>query len=248
MIDSPTNQAPEGYPPHPPLRPKRGGGNILVVVLLTCVVALAVILGFTYSAFKTFITRQSVGGAVTATAFDVQVGSKKYQAELDKPFTVETPRGERLTAVVRSARRKQFSGAGVRFEFPPSLRLAEEREMGVTTLTLDCADSPVFMIQVYPPVDPKDVEKALQEEYVNQFKTSGLKPIGKTGSASRMIGGSARKGSATEFVLVGTRLRVETFVFSEKKRTIAVAIQYSSDEKVLAEDLWRSVADSLVVQ
>ena len=175
---------------------------------------------------------------------ELQMGKSVYPVRVNQPFTVTTPKGERMEVVVRRRDVLRYSGTGVTFSYPRQLRLNATRDESSRTLELEGHGSILALVQVFTvPTTPAAVRKQFSESFRREFKSRGgkftVRPI------HHRIAGAARSGELFEWALGGERLRSEVYAFQLGRSPVAVLLQRSADDEVQAKRYFAILADSL---
>lgn len=177
--------------------------------------------------------------------FEVKVGGKTYSVSLEQPLKVTTPKGETVELVVSKKKALSYNKAELAFQYPSEMKLSESTEQGVTTLTLEGADSPIAILQVYPAsVDAKTVLEALASGVSSEFEQRGgqLKALP---APKRTVSGADRQGKAFEILLAGEKLKVELFAWKHKGKTRGVMLQHMEKDAGLASTQYDVILSSL---
>ena len=178
--------------------------------------------------------------------FELTIGGKVYSVADGKPFEVNLG-GERFEATVRSKQVLQYVGSGISFRYPKEMTLEEEKAQGVSSITVEAADSTFLMIQTYTvDVEPSAVSSLLVSGIEKEMRSRGGQFLPGSGSAvTKRLGGQNVEGTRLEFTLAKESMRTEIYVFAKGKLTIAVLIQRSDDDVILAERRFKVITDSL---
>lgn len=178
-------------------------------------------------------------------AFEVKVGGKSYSVTLEQPLKVTTPKGETVELVVSRKKALSYNKAELAFQYPSEMKLSESTDQGVTTITLEGADSPIAIIQVYPAsVDAKTVLEALASGVSAEFTQRGgqLKALP---APKRKVSGADRQGRAFEILLAGEKLQIQLFAWKEKGKTRGVMLQHMETDSELASTQYDVILSSL---
>lgn len=177
--------------------------------------------------------------------FEVKVGGKTYSVSLEQPVKVTTPKGETVELVVSRKKALSYNKAELAFQYPSEMKLSESTDQGVTTITLEGADSPIAILQVYPAsVDAKTVLDALASGVSSEFAGRGgqIKPLP---APKRTMSGADRQGKAFEILLAGEKLTVELFAWKHKGKTRGVMLQHMEKDSALAGTQYEVILSSL---
>lgn len=177
--------------------------------------------------------------------FEVKVGGKTYSMSLEQPLKVTTPKGETVELVVSRKKAFSYNKPELAFQYPSDMKLSESTEEGVATITLESSDSPLAILQVYPPsVEAKDVLDALAGGVREGFEERGgqLKPLP---APKRVVSGAERQGKAFEVVLAGEQLKVELYAWKEKGKTRGLMLQHMKSDTALANTQFEVILSSL---
>ncbi|MDC3958606.1 hypothetical protein [Polyangium jinanense] len=191
---------------------------------------------------------EPVGPDVTSPGdqFELSIGGKVYSVADGKPFEVQIG-GERFEATIRSKQVLQYQANGISFRYPKEMTLEEERSTGVTSITVEAADSTFLMIQIYSvDVDPATLSQSLVEGIEKEMRSRGgqFHP-GSGTTATRRLRGENVEGTRLEFTLAKESMRTEIYVLRKGKLTISVLIQRSDDDAIMAERRFKVITDSL---
>jgi hypothetical protein len=178
--------------------------------------------------------------------FELTIGGKVYSVADGKPFEVNIG-GERVEATIRSKQVLQYVGNGVSFRHPKEMTLEEEKSTGVSTITVEAADSTFLMIQIYSvDVDPDTVNGELVRGIEKEMRSRGGQFHPDSGGAVRKrLFGREVEGTRLEFTLAKESMRTEIYVLRKGTLTISVLIQRSDDDAILAERRFKVITDSL---
>ena len=183
----------------------------------------------------------------SAEEFEIHVGKTAYDVVPNRPFSIVTPKGERVEIVLRRKKLLRFAEHGISFNHSPAMRVSSEKGSGVITITGESADSPFLMIQVYlNPIPAGEVRKTLIESFKNEFKSRKARFLKGSGETlKRRFHGVEREGQVLKFVLGGQRMETEIYAFSKDKKVIAIILQHDLSEADLAKKEFSIIADSL---
>lgn len=107
-----------------------------------------------------------------AIGYELIIGEKLHEVALGVPFSIVTPAGEKLTAVLRQKATLAFADYGLSFDYPREMTLSSETTSPVPTIYLEMAQSPFAMIQVYSaPNTVESILKILKDSFENEFKS-----------------------------------------------------------------------------
>ncbi|MDI1482059.1 hypothetical protein [Polyangium sp. y55x31] len=191
---------------------------------------------------------EPVGPDVTSPGdqFELSIGGKVYSVADGKPFEVQIG-GERFEATIRSKQVLQYQGSGISFRYPKEMTLEEEKAQGVSSVTVEAADSTFLMIQVYSvDVDPATLSQSLVDGIEKEMSSRGgqFHP-GSGTTVTRRLRGENVEGTRLEFTLAKESMRTEIYVLRKGKLTISVLIQRSDDDAIMAERRFKVITDSL---
>jgi hypothetical protein len=191
--------------------------------------------------------RANAGGGSTKEIFELKVGNKVYKVEIDKPFTIRTPKGENIKAVLTRQETQMFSGHGIQFQHHHEMKVTTETQMGVTTITAESTSSPLCIIQVYSvPITAPEVEKLLVTSLENEFKSRKAEFMQGSGtSIKEKVGGVMRPGRKLDFLLAGQRFNAKVFAFKKNKSVVALMMQNDLQDKVVAQKYFTIILNSL---
>ena len=179
--------------------------------------------------------------------FELRIGNAKYDVAEGKPFTIVTPKGERVELVLRRKEVLQFSQHGASFNYDSSMKVSVTKELGTVTISVESTASPMAIIQIYSvPVTPEEVRDALLQSLRDEFKSRGadfLEGSGKT--VKRQFRDADREGHYLEFLLGGERTRVEVFVFQKGNTVMSLMLQHLASDGELAKKNFSVITSSL---
>jgi len=189
----------------------------------------------------------AAGDGPSGEIFELHIGKKVYKVELDKPFTIRSPRKGRLKATLKRQETLTYSGNGIQFNYHHEMKISTESQMGVTTVTAESTASPLCIVQVYNiPISPSEVEKilvaSLEKEFANR-KADFMKGSG--AQVKVKVGGVRRTGKKLDFLLAGQRFNARVFTFKKGKSVIAVMVQHDLEDSALANKYFSVILESL---
>ncbi|TKC99905.1 hypothetical protein E8A74_36460 [Polyangium fumosum] len=178
--------------------------------------------------------------------FELLIGGKVYSVADGKPFEVQIG-GERIEATIRSKQVLQYEGNGISFRYPKEMTLEEERSTGVSSITVEAADSTFLMIQVYTvDVDPATLSQSLVDGIEKEMRSRGGQFHPGSGSTvHRRLRGENVEGTRLEFTLAKESMQTEIYVLRKNKLIVSVLIQRSDDDTIMAERRFKVITDSL---
>jgi hypothetical protein len=181
-----------------------------------------------------------------AAGYDLKVGDATYAVTPGQPFTITTPGGEKLEAVLVPREFLRFEEHGISFNYPRDQKVTTETEEGVVSVTVEGVASPLVIVQAYPPlVSVAEVRKLATAEFIKEFKANGGRFAHAGKPVQRSIGGVNRAGTVLEFTLLGQKNRMEVYAFSHGGATRAVFLQHDLEDAAAAKKLFAVIADSL---
>jgi hypothetical protein len=179
--------------------------------------------------------------------FELRVADTIYQVAPDQPFTITTPGGEKVQAVLKRKEILRFTSPEIAFDYPRGMKVSSERSAGLLSISAEATESPLALIQVYSVgTTPAEVRKSLVGELTTRFKNEKARFLPGSGRATkRKIGGTDRDGQALEFMLASLKMRSEVYTFAKGKAVVAVVLQNSADDEALAKKYFQVVTESL---
>ena len=182
----------------------------------------------------------------SAEEFEIHVGKTAYDVVPDRPFSIVTPKGERVEIVLRR-KLLRFAEHGISFNYLPPIKVSSEKGSGLVTITAESAYSPLILIQLYlTPIAPGAVRTTLLDSFRNEFKSRKARFLKGSGETlKRRFHGVEREGQVLKFVLGGQRMETEIYAFSKDKKVIAIILQHDLSEADLAKKEFSIIADSL---
>jgi hypothetical protein len=207
-------------------------------VLLTLLFALGVFVGAA--------SAQATQGRPPTVEFELSVGNTMYDVAEGQPFSVVTPKGERVELLLRRKAVLQFADHGVSFNYDPALKVSTAKEVGVVTISVESTASPLAMILIYSiALTPDEAVTSLMQGFRDEFRSRGaefLEGSGKT--VRRPFRGVTREGQALDFLLAGERTRLEVYAFQKGTSVIAVVLQHLASDAELAKKHFGILTDS----
>jgi len=178
--------------------------------------------------------------------FELTIGGKVYSAAADKPFEVEIG-GRRVEAVIRAKEVLHFVGSGLSFRYPKEMTFSEEKMEGVSSYTVEGADSTLVIIQLYTvEVEPDTVSSLLVSGIEKEMRSRGGSFLPTSGGiVTRRFRGKDVEGKRLEFALAKEAMQTQIFVMKKGKNTIAVLMQRSDKDAILAERRFKVIGESL---
>lgn len=179
--------------------------------------------------------------------FELRIGNTKYDVAEGKPFSIVTPKGERVEVVLRRKEVLQFAEHGVSFNYDSSMKVEVTKDVGVITISVESIASPIAMIQIHSvSASPDDIRNVLLQTLRDEFKSRGaefLEGSGKT--VKQQFRGVDREGQYLEFLLGGERLRMEIYAFQKGNTVISVMFQHLASDVDLAKKNFSVITSSL---
>lgn len=176
-------------------------------------------------------------GAARAADLEVEVAGKVQDADEGRPFTITTPKGEKLELIVRRKAVIHYSGEGVEFDHVKEMATSVERSDTLTTVEASSGASPTLMIQIFPPIvtsEPAALEAEMVKGLRENFLKRGAKLLVPGKAIKRAIHGTERTGKQIVIELGKERQALELFVMKQGKRVVVLNFQYNLDDEVLA--------------
>lgn len=205
------------------------------------------VLLFTLSLFVSPAYSQVTKEPASTSEFELRVGNTKYDVAEGKTFTIVTPKGERVDLVLHRKEVLQFAEHGTSFNYDSSMKVAVTKEMGVVTISVESAASPMAIIQIHSaPVTPDEIRDALLQSLREEFKSRGaefLEGSGKT--ARRQFRDMDREGQYLEFLLGGERMRLEVYAFQKGNSVMSIMLQHLASDAELAKKNFSVITTSL---
>lgn len=178
--------------------------------------------------------------------FELQVGDNAIEVQLDKPFTITTPKGERVAAVLHRRETLSFSGAGIAFDYPAAMKASIDTTGREPTIVVECDSSPFVLMQLYPrSLGVKEVTSIITHAYKTEMGGRGATIDTTVVSVQRRVAGSMQTGQQIAVALAGEKLQIEVFVVPRRHDILALVLQYDIDENALAQDYFDTIAPSI---
>lgn len=179
--------------------------------------------------------------------YELIIGERLHKVALGVPFTIVTPRGEKLDAVLRQKEWRAFSDYGLSFNYSKEMTVSSESTSGVPTIYLEMTQSPFAMIQVYSaPNTVESILSILKQSFETEFKSRKAEFFQDSGRAvTHQIGGSERAGVRLSYVLGGQKMLTDVFAFSKNDKVVALILQHDTEDAELAERVFQTITDTL---
>jgi hypothetical protein len=188
----------------------------------------------------------SGGAASPGDKYELTIGGKVYAAADGKPFEISIG-GQRVQAMIRAKDLLQFAGGGVSFQYPRELAFKEEKAEGVASYTVEGTDSSIVIIQVYSvDIEPQRVSSLLADGIEKEMRSRGGSVSPGSGSpVKRRFRGAEVEGKRFEFSVAKESIQTQIYAMKKGKLTIAVVMQRSDGDAILADRRFEIIADSL---
>ena len=179
--------------------------------------------------------------------FELQIGPSKVDVPLGQPFTLTLPNGDKVEAVLRRKPGIEFSGSGISFTYPSDMRVQTERESGFDTFTVQGADSPLAIIQVYrAPIEDLALLKTLVGTMRQEYRKTGARIIPGTDRAvKRKVAGAERTGKGFDVKVSGSLFTLEIYAVRVNGRSVSITLQHDQNEGRLAKKQFATITESL---
>ncbi len=199
---------------------------------------------------KAFLVTSMIAlGAIAQTSeYDVRLGGKTYTAKDGEPVAVVTPSGEKLQLVVEKRNVLKFSDPDISFSHGSDMEVTSETDEGIKTITAECVDSTLFMVQVLPDKAPSnEAMDRLLDSFQEEFtKLKATFPKDRIVVARRNIGGTERTGKKLRFSLGEYRHETEVYAFGNGDKTFSFTFQSDHEDREAAEKRFKVITDSFV--
>lgn len=202
---------------------------------------------FTLGLFVIPTYSQTTKEHLPAAEFELRLADTKYDVAEGKPFTIVTPKGERVEVVLRRKMVLEFSDHGATFNYDSAMKVEITKELGMVTILLSSTASPMAFIQVHSAaVTPDEVRDSLLQSLREEFKNRGAEFLESSGrTVKQQFRGVERDGQSLEFLLGGERTRTEVFAFKKGNTVISVMLQHMTTEAELAKKYFSVITSSL---
>lgn len=182
----------------------------------------------------------------TPGEYELEVGGKRIAVEPGKPAEVETPKGEKLRIVLHVNPERSFDKYGFAFRYPREMQLGEDEGEGFRTVTVEAAESPLVMFQIYPNAPGGEpLIDALIEQFREAFGDRGVPEEGfRQGKATRKLGEFTLEGKSLRFEVLGQAMELEAFALKLGDGALAVVFQHDRADGRIAKKLFETVAGS----
>lgn len=178
--------------------------------------------------------------------FELKLDNIPHEVSEGQPFEIKLATGEKVTGLLTRRRTRQFKGEGVSMEYASDFKLTSEKDGDLVTLTLDHPRSPVAMVQVFPAeVKPDDVPKELLDGIRKEFKEKGATTVKEPHAVQREFKAGKRAGQAIQYKIGGQQIEVEIYSWSQAGRTLALTLQWATEEVELAKEVFGPFASSI---
>lgn len=205
------------------------------------------VLFFALSLFASSTYAQTPKEPPATAEFELRIGNSKHDVAEGKPFSIVTPKGERVELILSRKKVLQYAGNGISFNYDSAMTIEVEKDLGVVTVTVNSTASPMAMIQIYSaPLTPDEVRNQLIQSLQQEFKTRGaefLQDSGKT--IKRKIRDTEREGQYLRLLLGGEQMKMEIFAFQKGSNIMCVMLQHLESDAELAKRYFSLITDSL---
>src|SRR5688572_25029396 len=79
---------------------------------------------------------QPAGAPAPGPEYDLRIGGATYPVAPGQPFTITTPKGEKLQVVLTFRDPLHFESDGVAFDYPRAMHVTAKREEGMVAVTV----------------------------------------------------------------------------------------------------------------
>lgn len=182
-----------------------------------------------------------------AEVYEVILGGQAYAVEDGKPSQVTLPDGSKLDLVVRKPKVQQFTGKAISFLYSSEMKVASEKELGMTMITAECEKSPLFVAQIFPyQLSPEEAVDTFILTIKEQFKSfNAVIPENPISLARRNIGGKPIQGKVLRSMIGDLANQTEVYAYNKDGKTIAMMFQTDSEDQELAKRYFKIIADSI---
>jgi hypothetical protein len=178
--------------------------------------------------------------------YELVVGGVEVQIALDGAAEIKSPSGETLSVRLQRRKERTWRSDGITFQFPGEMSAKHEAEGDLVTITLDHPASPHAIVQLFPPeVVPTEVPKTLMTGLEQEFSGKAAKQSKRPESKKRAFGDQQRDGVTMQYQLAGETIVVECYAWKSADRTIAVTLQYATEDAELADKAFSVLTASL---
>ena len=186
-------------------------------------------------------------GSAQASEYEVQLGDKTYIVKDGEALSVVTPKGETLRLVVKRRPILTCSDADVTFDYSSDMKVSTVKELGTKTITVECENSSLFMVQVFPEkLSAAETVDSLIAGMREEFSGFGATfPEDSLAEARRKIGGVDRVGKKLRFSFGSLRNETEVYAFPKGNKTIALVFQADHEDRAVAEKYFKIICDSI---
>lgn len=181
--------------------------------------------------------------------FELKFEAATYDVSEGQPFEIKLPSGERVQATLIRKKARTYKGDGLTFDFSPDFKLTTDRDGDLITITLDHPRSPMAMVQVFPSeVKPEDVPKELLDGIKKEFKDKSATLTREPFAVQRDFKSGKLTGQGIQYKIGGQQIEVEVYGWAQGPKTIALTLQWATDEADVAKPLLETVATSIDAQ
>ena len=180
--------------------------------------------------------------------YELDLGGLKVDANEGAEFDYKLATGETVKGKLTKRKQRTFAGEGVAFTFSGdfSIRVEKDKEGELTTITMDHAKSPLAMVQIFPgEVKPEAVPKELLEGIKKEFKEKNAKAVREPAPAKRDFKRGPVDGFSMQYSVAGQTIEVEVYAWAAKGKTVAVTLQWASEEADLAREAFTPLVTTL---
>lgn len=179
--------------------------------------------------------------------FELKIDGTTIDVSEGHPFEMTVgAQGEKVKATLVRRKTRIYQGGGLKFEFGSDFKLTEERDGDLTTITLDHPRSPMAMIQIFPAeVKPEDVPKELLDGIKKEFKDKAATLTREPAAVQRDFKSGKLTGQGIQYKIGGQQIEVEVYGWSVGARTVALTLQWSTEEADIARNLLSDLARSI---
>jgi len=188
-----------------------------------------------------------LAGLAGANEYEVQLGDQSYLVVDGEAKMITLPNGDEMKLVVTRSATLMYEGEDLSFSYSSDMKVSDETEMGVQTITAECENSTLFLGQVYPmEISEEEAVDALMGGMLSEFAGFGATfPADHLTASERMVGGKLRHGKRLKFSLGDLRHETEIYAWHKGTQTITVVFQAAQEDREVAEKYFKIIADSI---
>lgn len=182
-----------------------------------------------------------------ANEYEVRLGDKTYSVKEGEKQTITTPKGEELVLQVRKKPTLNYTGKDLFFTYSSDMKFSEDKDPSGTFITVECADSTMFMAQIFPyKIEADAAVDMLVSNFKEEFKGVGaIIPEESVSKTTKTLAGAPRNGKKLTWHMANLKNETEVYAFEKDGITIACIFQVDEEDKTKAKKLFKIISDSI---